>query len=97
MAKKLKWSRGLTLDKDPDAVEVYTFDFTQWLDGEAITSAQALADAPLTASVDAFTASSVDVRVSGGTVGKRLGVTCRVTSSNGRVQDRTIYFRIREQ
>lgn len=91
-----KWSRGLTLDKDPDAVEVYRWDFSQWLDGEVISSAQAIAEAPLVATVDSFTSTTVDVRVSGGQVGKRLGVTCRVTSSNNRVQDRTIYFRIRE-
>ena len=94
--KSIKWSRGLTLDKDPDAVEVYRWDFSQWLDGEVISSAQALAESGITASVDSFTSTTVDIRVSGGQVGKRLGVTCRVTTNNNRVQDRTVYFRIRE-
>ena len=83
--------------KDPDATLDYRFDWSLWLDdGEAIVEADILAD-----QVDVDTVSHTDrdvtVFLSGGQEGERAEVTCRVTTSEGRIDDRTIRLRLRQR
>lgn len=96
--KSIVWKDGLAPFKhDPNAVEVYRFDWSAWLEGDEITLAEAIAGDGLTAVVLTTAAGAVDVRVSGGVACTISRVTCRVTTSSGRVQDRSIQLEVLER
>ncbi len=85
--------------KDPDAILIYKFDWSKWLQaGETIitsvfthTSATLLIDQP--AIQGGFTV----FRASIGTPGEAVMITNRITSSTGRVDDRTARLRIKQR
>ena len=95
--------------KDPDAVLDYKFDwktatngrgFTDWLaSGETIISGVITAEAGLT--VDSYLLSDSSTSVigwlSGGTAGDDYTVTCRITTSAGRTDDRSITIKCQER
>jgi molybdopterin biosynthesis enzyme MoaB len=95
--------------QDPDATLDYRWDYraltngtgrTDWLEvGETIASYEVLPDAGLVVESDETvdTASAVVVWLSGGTAGADYDVTVRVTTTAGRVDDRTITLMIRER
>ena len=96
--KSIVWKDGLAPFKhDPNAVEVYRFDWSAWLEGDEIAQAVAIAGDGLAAEVIANADGAVDVRVSGGVAGTLSRVTCRVTTAGGRVQDRSIPFEVVER
>lgn len=88
----------MALTKDPDAVLDYTFDWSEWLDeGETIVDHQAVIESG-DAVIDSTsqTPSIIVVWVSGGTLGTNVELRCRVTTSEGRIDDRSIIILIRE-
>ena len=88
----------MALTKDPDAVLDYVFDWTAWLDtGETIVSHDASVELGDVV-IDSTNPSTemVAVWVSGGTLGTNAEVRCRITTSEGRTDDRTIVLLIRE-
>jgi hypothetical protein len=96
--KSIVWKDGLAPFKhDPNAVEVYRFDWSAWLEGDTITAAEAIPGDGMVATVISSAAGAVDVRVSGGVAGTISRVTCRVTTDTGRVQDRSIPLAIEER
>ncbi len=97
--KQIAWKPGLTLPLDPDASEIYRWDWADWLDGETLVNPPVIeADAGITASLYYLGADYVDVRIQGGTAGSTYGVTVRVTSvTRARVADRTVRFAVVEQ
>ena len=94
----IRWKPGLTLPLDPHASEIYQWDWTDWLDGETLVNPPLIeADAGITAALYYLGASTVDVRVSGGTPGTTYAVTVRATSAtHARTQDRTVRFACQE-
>jgi hypothetical protein len=91
-----------TYDKDPDATLDYSIDWSAWLpSGDAIsTAAWSTSDAELV--VEGSPAPSVSAGVatvwlSGGTAGTHYTVTCRVTTTGGRIDDRSIRLRCVER
>ena len=88
----------MALTKDPDAVLDYTFDWLPWLvDGETIVSHEVEVESG-DAVVDSSsqTDSNVVVWLSGGTNNTDVQLGCRVTTSDGRTDDRSITILIRE-
>lgn len=86
---------GRTFVKDPDAVKDYGIDWSQWLRfGESITASQWIIPDGLTSFDEAFSESGTLVWVSGGTAGRTYPLTNRITTSEGRTDDRTIFLRI---
>jgi hypothetical protein len=91
--------------KDPDAVLDYTFDFTDWLDlvSDTINTAVcSIVDAPTTGGAvnsSAIVGKKVVAWVSGGTPGKKIALRCRITTNNSpaRVDDRTVYLKVKER
>jgi ketosteroid isomerase-like protein len=90
--------------KDPDAVLDYTFDWTTWLasasdPADEIDSVSAAVSASLTAQVDAtfFDINKVTVWVSGGAVGEKIVLRCRINTTGGRTDDRTVYLTVKER
>ena len=85
------WSPRLLLDIDPVDIEVYRVDFSEWLEGETITTATVVGsriDAVLTTTA----ASYVDFTASSAMIGE-CSVEVTATSSAGRRAQRTIRFR----
>ena len=93
-------------DKDPSAVLDYLFDFaaltngngsSDYLDaGETILTKTIVADAGITVDSSAIvnTSTGVQVWLSGGTDGVTYNVTCRITTSGSRTDDRTLKIRV---
>lgn len=82
---------------DPDAVLDVAYDWNPWLaDGETITDHEALPSTGITVDSSAEAAGVVTVWVSGAT-GKYQAVTCRITTNEGRTDDRTIRFTVAER
>lgn len=88
-----------TIDKDPNARLDYPFDWSKWLlgIGDTIASVVWVLDPSLTKSSESFTAVTATVFITGGVVGTRCPVTCRITTAGGRTDDRTIYLKIVER
>jgi hypothetical protein len=95
--------------KDPQDVEDYYFIFEPWLDGETLTlAAVTVTPVGLTAAAPVIESSQVTVddvtyaantvvrvRLSAGTDNVDYVVTCRGTSSGGRVKDKSATFEVR--
>lgn len=82
--------------KDPDARLDYTVDWTLWLApvADAIASAVWLPSAGITVSAPTFNANSATAWATGGVIGNDEFMTCRITTSAGRIDDRTVFFKI---
>ncbi len=86
-------------DKDPQAVLDWAFDWSRWLAaGETITGTPVVTvDAGLTKDSQSNTGTRVTVWVSGGTRGTTYKVACRVTTDQGRTDERTIAIRVTDR
>lgn len=81
--------------KDPDATLDYTFDWTRWLStGEAIVTHQIIAPSGVNVGATVADAEMVTAWISGGTNGNNYIVTCRVTTDQGRTDDRSIILQV---
>lgn len=84
--------------KDPNATLDWSFDWSRWLaDAETITAQTVTADPGLTVNSTSQSAGVVTTWLSGGTAGDDYRVTCQITTSDGRIDDRTITIRVRER
>lgn len=94
-----------TIDKDPDAVLDYVFDWGLWLSdiGDTIASCDVIindgATSTLVLDAKSNTTTMVTAWLSGGTAGTKVKVTCRITTSNtpSRIEDRSVYLKIKER
>ena len=89
------------IDKDPNAILTYAWDWTDWLAQEGATSIQSAvitADAGVTKVGSAVIAGGVvSQTISGGTVGTSYKLVCRVTTTSNLVDDRTIILDVVEK
>lgn len=84
--------------KDPDDELDYKFDWSNWLaTGETISSYTITTETGLTKDSDSESSGVVTVWLSGGTAGNDYDVACKITSSAGRVKERTMTFRVKNQ
>lgn len=85
-------------DKDPQATLDWAFDWTSWLsESETISSATVTVDAGLTKDSQTNTTTKVTAWISGGSLGTTYKVACRVTTNQGRTDERTIGIRVTER
>jgi hypothetical protein len=78
-------------EKDPHATLDYAWDWSAWLaNGETIQDAEVLAPYGLNVEAPVVENGKVTAWISGGVEGRQYTVTCRVTTSAGRVDDRSI-------
>lgn len=77
--------------KDPDAVLDYMIDWSDWL-GATDTIASATWTVPdgLTEDSSTETTTTATIWLSGGTAGASYALVCRVVTTEGRTDDRTI-------
>ena len=84
--------------KDPSAVLDYVFDWTEWLaTGETITDHTITADTGITVDSSTESDGKVTVWLSGGTAGQNYKVACKITTSAGRTDERTIWIKVVER
>jgi hypothetical protein len=78
------------MTKDPQAVLDYEFDWAAWLaSGETIASfVVTVAGVALDSSAASTTA--VTAWISGGTLGELASVACRITTTAGRIDERSL-------
>lgn len=97
-----------TILKDPDAVLDYTFDWTAWLDdvGDTIASTSVPVLSPTGIALDLTAPHGAGYLVVGKTVvvwlkqglpGTTHRVTCRIVTTGGRTDDRSIYVKIKDR
>lgn len=87
-----------TMTKDPGASLDYSFDWGAWLvDGDTITSAQVTVPDGITLDGTTNTASTVTAWLSGGTAGESYMATCRITTAEGRTDERSIRINVRQR
>jgi len=81
--------------KDPSAVLDYVFDWTGWLATvETIADHTITADTGITVGSSAESGGKVTVWLSGGTAGINYKVACKITTSAGRTDERTLWIRV---
>lgn len=95
-------SRGrLFILKDPDATLDFPFDWTEWLTDidDTIFLVDIIVDTAngLVLASQSHTTTTATAWVSGGTVGSYAFVTCRIFTTKGRKDDRSIYLKIKER
>lgn len=90
----------LTIDKDPNAHLDYTLRVAAWLaaaGNDSIATVSVREAVGVTVASIAFVGPNVTVWVQGGTVGQPASVTVTITTIGGRVDDRTLHFKIRQR
>lgn len=91
----------MTLTKDPDATLDYGVNWRPerlpWLStGESIVSSSWLVpDGTVTVLTESHTDTTTTVWLSGGTLGQLVNLVNRITTDQGRTEDRTICLRIK--
>lgn len=87
--------------KDPNAKLPFAVDWSQWLTAEGDTAATATWIVPAGLTQDtpgpSLTGGTATIWLSGGTVDTDYKVTCRLTTTGGRIDDRTIRISVRER
>ncbi len=84
--------------KDPSAVLDYVFDWTEWLaTGETITDHTITVDTGLTKDSSTEDTGKVTVWLSGGTAGINYKVACKITTTAGRTDERTMWIKVVER
>lgn len=88
----------MSFTKDPDAVLDYTVDWSDWLsDGETIATSEWLDVEGIVKDFDTNTDTTATVWLSGGTSPEVYVLTNRITTSDGRGDDRSIRIRVRDR
>lgn len=88
---------------DPDAILDYRWDWTAWLvDGDTITTAAVTdttgsTEPAIVVSTTTHDDTSVTVWLSGGVAGQLARITCRITTNQGRTDERTLRLYITDR
>lgn len=92
-------TREEPFDKDPNARKDYSFDWTEWLDGDTITDSSWEADMGLSVVTSTISgdAKKTTAWLASGTVSAIYNVRNRITTAGGRIDDCTFAVRIIEQ
>lgn len=81
--------------KDPDAILDWLFDWSEWLaDSEAIIASTMTASPGLTVDSSIFGETTATAWISGGLPGQPYTLANRITTDQGRTDERTITIRV---
>ena len=86
-----------TFIKDPSARKDYAIDWTEWLDGDTIDTVEWTVPDGITEYATSNTTTVATIWLTGGTAGKEYAVVCQITTDGGRIDQRTITIRVKEQ
>jgi hypothetical protein len=95
-------------DLDPNEIQAYSVDWSRFLNtGDTISSVAWLVNGTVTGSYGITdnltlvqhtnTTTVATVRITGGNVGTKYKISCRITTADGLVYERSIFLTIREQ
>lgn len=95
-------------DLDPNELQAYSVDWSRFLNtGDTISSVVWLVNGTVTASYGITenltivqptnTDTVATVRITGGNIGTKYKISCRITTSDGLIYERSIFLTIREQ
>ena len=76
--------------KDPNAILDYSIDWSLWLDGDTIDTSVWTVAAGITNAADSSTTTTATIWLSGGTAGTSYTVSNRITTADGRTEDRSM-------
>jgi hypothetical protein len=84
--------------KDPNDVLDYRWDWSSWLaSGETIQTSTVTVPTGITKDSDTNTTTTVTVWLSSGTAGQTYRVVSRITTSQGRTVDRSMFIKVDER
>ena len=83
--------------KDPSAILDYSIDWSLWLDGDTIQSSSWTVPQGLTKASETNNSTTATVWLSGGTVDQTYTVTNRITTANGRTDERSILIKVEDR
>lgn len=85
--------------KDPNATLDYTWDWTDWLAeiGDVIVAYDLAVEGSLSVASSQQTTTTVSAFISGGDLGETQTARCRITTEGGRIDDRSLWLKIRER
>jgi hypothetical protein len=88
-----------TITKDPNAVLDYTFDWTLWLDDitDSISTHTIVPETGIVCDSSTISGKTVIAWISGGTDGTTYRVACRIVTTGGRTEDRSIFIKVKER
>ena len=87
-----------TKQKAPNGVLDFTFDWSEWLDGDTITGTPVLTpSAGIAVDSQSNTTTDVTAVISGGVAGNKETLTCQITTAGGLTDERTIAINIRNR
>ena len=95
-------------DLDPNELQAYSVDWSRFLNtGDTISTVTWLIDGFVTVSYGSVqnlilvqptnTSTVATARFSGGNVGQKYKITCRITTADSLIYERSIFLTIREQ
>jgi hypothetical protein len=88
----------LSVEKDPDATLDWKFDWSLWLsDGETISTSSFITSAGITVNSTSATPTNTTIWLSGGQPGQPYRITNRITTNQGRGDDRSITIRVKDR
>lgn len=91
-------ARASTFTKDPDANLDYSVDWSDWLaTGDTIASSVWTVPTGLTEGADNEALGIATVYLSGGTAGSDYAVANKITTTAGRIDERTITIMVRQR
>lgn len=83
--------------KDPDSIDSYSNDWTDWLNGEnLVTSTFDIVSGTCTISIASYTTKIAKVTLAGGTLGETCVVHNRITTAT-RTEDRSFQIQIKSK
>lgn len=84
-----------TRTKDPDAKLEYGFNFSDWLySGDQISTAAWTVPTGLTTVSTQVGTEKVKIIVSGGTAGENYKLSCKITTTDGRIDERSFALNV---
>lgn len=87
-----------TFEKDPEAVLDYKWDWTEWLGEDTIQTVLITVEAgDIVIEEEISDSKTVTVWLSGGTINEPTIVTCRVTTAEGRTDERSARFYVKDR
>lgn len=84
--------------KDPQAVLDYAIDWSDWLEiDDTIASAEWTVPTGIVSDKEEESDTAAVIWLSGGTLGEKYSIACKITTTEGRTDERTIQVKIKDK
>ena len=83
--------------KDPQATLDYRFDWAAWLTTDTISTVTWTVPAGITQTAATNTTTTATIWLSGGAVGTRYAIACKITTTAGRIDERSLIVSVQQK